>query len=889
MSLVEELFVEQSEALSQQLKQIQLLESKQQLGAENVGESAITKVSVHKFGGSSLKSAAAINQVTSIIEQNCTAGDLVILSAMGNTTDLLFDLVSRYQQAQDNDELFTPDCTAVTAYQQEVIEALLPTDIASALITQLQDDIQRIHFLLSRSLAWETLNQDDIIAYGELWSTRVVCAALQHRGVANQRVDSRDFIHTAAQQPCVNKNSPAGAQIDWDKSQHTFDAWLVELSNEAKGSVAIVSGYIATNPQGSTTTLGRNGSDFSATIVAKLANAKMVYLWTDVNGVYSADPNLFCDTKVIPVLGLNEANALASLGSPVFHEKTLRPLQQGNIPIRIRNAQIGSDKCADSGEDKNTGTLILTQPVKWQGAKTLALKQSVCLFSIKWHNRLLVAEFNDQLASALAHQQIVSYCWLAEEGTLKFCVSDADQQRVEGLLAKVERSCQLTFQTHLSIISLVGSELLQQGKHLGSYFSLIQQSNKQVLHYHYDTNGAISAIVNDKRPIALVSLIHKAIFTNNQANSEFNEVFETTQNQAVINLVLLGYGNIGRKLTDILSQQLGLINSRAKSKIQLVAVANSTNYIFDAQGLELDVVDQALAASSHKTVDIEHSLLAIDDQQLAIVDVTASQDVANLYETFFSKGRDVISASKLGITLPHTDYAQLLQLAKSNHSQWLSNVTCGAGLPIQQSISDLVLSGDKINSVSGLFSGTLSWILNRYDGKTPFSSVVAQAKKLGLTEPDPRDDLSGKDVQRKLLIIARTMGLTLDLEQIRLTPLIPEHFLALSAEDFAAASDELDQYMQQKWQQANEQNMKLCYSGQLNFTQLQGELQLQEAEVGLSFRKVTDPLTNVSPADNIVVIHSDWHRSNPLIIRGPGAGINVTAAGIVADIIKLAS
>ena len=274
---------------------------------------------------------------------------------------------------------------------------------------------------------------------------------------------------------------------------------------------------------------------------------------------------------------------------------------------------------------------------------------------------------------------------------------------------------------------------------------------------------------------------------------------------------------------------------------------------------------------------------------LFVVDVTASQDVANLYETFFSKGRDVISASKLGITLPHTDYAQLLQLAKSNHSQWLSNVTCGAGLPIQQSISDLVLSGDKINSVSGLFSGTLSWILNRYDGKTPFSSVVAQAKKLGLTEPDPRDDLSGKDVQRKLLIIARTMGLTLDLEQIRLTPLIPEHFLALSAEDFAAASDELDQYMQQKWQQANEQNMKLCYSGQLNFTQLQGELQLQEAEVGLSFRKVTDPLTNVSPADNIVVIHSDWHSSNPLIIRGPGAGINVTAAGIVADIIKLAS
>lgn len=856
MNLAESIF-DQNAAL---LRQTQLNEHKTEHPA------------VHKFGGSSLGSSDAINQVATIIAQNCHANDLIILSAMGDTTDLLFELVSKCQGRQTR-ETYKPDCAKVSQYQRDIIYGLFPGRESSTLVSDLDNDIQRIEFLLSRAIEGQTFNQDDVISYGELWSTRVVSAVLKHRGIDCQRVDSRDFIHVARPQQCKDNIQNGDSAINWQKTRQAF----ARFNEEFGGKLSVITGYIATDHEGNTITLGRNGSDFSATIVAKLTSARMVYLWTDVNGVFSADPNLFSQTKVIPLLGLNEANALASLGTPVFHEKTLKPLQDANIPIRIRNAS--------SEVQENSGTLILTQPVKWQGAKTIALKEAVCLFSIKWHNAASHDELCETLANIIGRLQIPTYCWLNENLTLNFCVREQDQTTVAKILTqkKTGEGCQFSVKKDLSIISLVGYELLQHGEHLSAYFSLIQQSQKGVLLYHYDTNGAISTVINDSHPVQLVSLIHQAIFDNPQ-NSKNN----LSAGQQV-SLVLVGFGNIGRKLTDILATQMARINSRSKTKLKVVAISNSSRYIFDASGLDLNLAEQSLVDSTLLSQDIEQDLQKVSDSQLAIVDVTASQAVTDQYTEYFSKGRHIISANKLGLTLPTGQYDKLSRLAQSNDCKWLSNVTCGAGLPIQRSIEELCLSGDQIKAVDGVFSGTLSWILSNYDGKTSFSKVVEQAKVLGLTEPDPRDDLSGKDVQRKLLIIARTMGLTLDLEQIELAPLIPLEYLELSAEAFAQCYGEIDLYMQKKWQQAHAQGLKLCYCGELAFTNKDGELSLREARVGLSFREASDPLVSICAADNIAVIRSDWHDSNPLIIRGPGAGINVTAAGIVADLIKLTS
>lgn len=823
--------------------------------------------SVHKFGGSSLESAEAINRVVDIIEQNCQAKDLIILSAMGKTTDMLFELVNAHIAGATSVE-----SSKLRNYQQGVIRALLPQTAAQPLLDELGADLQRIEFLLSHANQEQPFNADDVICYGELWSTRVVTAVLRHRNVDCQRVDSRDFVYVADPEQVKDRCPSEDTVINWPKSRQAFARW----SEEFGGKLSVVTGYIATDHNGNTATLGRNGSDFSATIVAKLISAGMVYLWTDVNGVFSADPNRFNQTKVIPLLGLNEANALANLGTPVFHEKTLKPLQDANIPVRIRNSQAATEE--------NAGTLILTQPVKWQGAKTLALKEAVCLFSIKWHNLELHDELCQKLKQLLVGLQISSYCWLSENQALNFCVREQDQTAVAKLLTrkKVGDGCQFSVNKDLSIISLVGYELLQHGEHLSAFFSLIQQSQKGVLLYHYDTNGAISAVVNDRHPVQLVSSIHSAIFAN--AGDDKN----TLPVQSGISVVLTGYGNIGRKLVDILSERLPLINRRAKNKLKVVGISNSKRYIFDAQGLDLSRADELLSQSDKHASDIERDLQLINDTQLAIVDVTSSSKVANDYFEHFNKGRHVISASKLGHTLPVTQYEKLVELAEGNNSRWLGNVTCGAGLPIQQSIQDLCLSGDKIQTIEGVFSGTLSWLLSTYDGKSSFTDVVARAKALGLTEPDPREDLSGKDVQRKLLIIARTMGLTLDLEQIELTPLLPLDFLELSEQAYADSAAEVDAYMQEKWQQADAQGLRLCYSGELVFAEVGGKVSLREARVGLSFREASDPLVNIAPADNIAVIKSNWHDANPLIIRGPGAGIEVTAAGIVSDLIKLA-
>jgi aspartokinase/homoserine dehydrogenase 2 len=854
MNLVDSV-IDQNAAL---LKQTQLLE-------EKAGHPA-----VHKFGGSSLRCARAIKQVANIIEQNCYPNDFIILSAMGNTTDLLFDLVSTCQGRQQSAE-FKPDCSAVRDYQQGIISDLLAPGDAQALINELQNDIQRIEFLLSRAICGQPFNPADVIGYGELWSTRVVCAVLQERSINCQRVDSRDFIYVVDENSTPERQSKANALIDWQKSQTLFGRCQSDFTN----SLAVISGYLASNNQGETVLLGRNGSDFSATIVAKLAVAKMVYLWTDVNGVFSADPNQFSQTKVIPLLGLNEATALANLGTPVFHEKTLKPLQDANIPIRIRNSQ--------AGVQDNSGTLILTQPVKWQGAKTITLKESVCLFSIKWANSAQHELLNEALASIINQQQISTHCWLSDNQTLNFCVPERSQTAVAKILTQQQtgESCQFSVNKDLSIISLVGYELLQHGEHLSAYFSLIEQSQKGVLMYHYDTNGAISAVVNDKHPVQLVSSIHQAIFVNTAGDRSALSAKKT------LSLVLVGCGNIGRKLVDILSNQLDNINRRAKNQLKVVGISNSKRYIFDADGVNLETAEQALLGSTLKSVDIEQDLQSIGDSQIVIVDVTASSVVTEQYSSHLDKGRHIVSANKLGLTLPTGQYDKLRHLAATNHCQWLSNVTCGAGLPIQQSIEDLCIAGDQIKSIDGIFSGSLSWILSQYDTTTAFSEVVDEAKAIGFTEPDPRDDLSGKDVQRKLLIIARTMGLSLDLEQIQLSPLIPAEFLSLPADEFAKCRTELDLHMQQKWQQANAQGLKLCYCGELSFKQDGDKTVLVEGRVGLSFRAADDPLVGICAADNIAVIRSDWHDSNPLIIRGPGAGINVTAAGIVTDLIKL--
>lgn len=822
-------------------------------------------ISVHKFGGSSLQDADAISRVVTIIAQKCGPSDIVVLSAMGKTTDLLINLVeqsrSRSQRAGT-----TPEIDEVRAYQLAIIDDVLPQKKATLLGCELESDLQRIEFLLSH-IDDGQFNSADIIGYGELWSTRLVCAALLERKINCYRADPRDFIYT---------NDIDSDLIDWQKSQLLFD----RCKSDFKEALVVTCGYIASDSHGNTVTLGRNGSDFSATIVAKLTKAKMVHLWTDVNGVFSGDPKMITDTKVIPVLGVHEANSIARLGTSVFHEKTLGPLRQFQIPIYIGNCKI-----ALTETDNSNGTLIMPKGEIQSGAKTVAYKQSVCLFKIKWQTAALFEHLSANLKRLLTQNSIPHYCWNDIGGELKFCVLSENHTQVAKLLTRKEvgEGCEFSVDNDLTIISIVGHELLSHGEHLSKYYSHIERSKNRIYLHHYDGEGAVSTVLKNNKPLNLVRDIHADIFVANtrQISSEQNQVY----------VAIYGCGNIGRELLRILERRLEVINSRVSQKIIVVAICNSRHFIFNESGINLNSADELLTLKDKDSINsvrnLEGHLDGIKQGRVCIVDVTASGDVSANYGHHFIKGRHIISASKLALTLPRENYNRLESLAQTNDCQWLSNVSCGAGLPIAQCISDLALSGDKLKSIEGVLSGSLSWILTQFDGTKSFSKVVREAKALGLTEPDPRDDLSGKDVQRKLLIIARTLGISLDLDKIQLSPLIPAKYFELDEQAFSQCDDEIDLFMKDKWKHAKEQGMKLCYGAEIKFGRERENLSLLEASVGLSFRSITDSMVGISAADNIVVIRSDWHNDNPLIIRGPGAGIEVTAAGIISDLVRL--
>ena len=825
-------------------------------------------VCVHKFGGSSLKDAKAILQVVSIIDRECGPNDVVVLSAMGKTTDLLIDVVKKYSSL-DSACPVEPDVEAIRHYQYKVIDDVLSETKAILLRRELDIDVQRIEYLLSH-IDDKDFNRADIIGFGELWSTRLICAALSECNITCYRADSRDFIYTTDKEACADI-------IDWEKSQLLFDSCKSEFGN----NLVVTCGYIASGSAGNTVTLGRNGSDFSATIIARLAKAKMVYLWTDVNGVFSGDPRVIADTKAISVLGIHEANSIAKLGTSVFHEKTLKPLWQSQIPVRIANCN------AALTEPNIKGTLVIPKDESELGAKTVAYKESVCLFKIKWQTPSLNSYLHSVLKRLLVFRIIPYFCWDDNGDELSFCVLSSDHKQVAKLLTRKEvgESCEFSVNNGLSIISLVGHELLTHGKDLSKYYSHIESSKSEIFAYHYDGEGAVSTVMKHDDALSLVRDIHQDIFVSN-AQQLRNE-------RQTMNLVIYGSGNIGKELLNILDGRLERINKQLSQKITVVAICNSRHFIFDSNGLDLPnaVEKLSLKDSNEDTTSsvyyLEERIQSLDQGKVCIVDVTASMDVTNSYTQHFSKGRHIISAGKLALTLSQEKYEQLISVAEANRCEWLSNVSCGAGLPIQQCIKDLNLCGDRIKSIEGVLSGSLSWILSKFNGLTSFSTIVRQAKELGLTEPDPRDDLSGKDVQRKLLIIARTLGVKLDLDKIQLSPVIPAKYFELSAHEFSNCDEEIDLFMKDKWKHASEQNMKLCYGAEIKFGRQGEELSFLEANVGLSFRPKDEPMVMLEAADNIVVVRSDWHDINPLIIRGPGAGVEVTAAGIVSDLIKL--
>ncbi|TRX57869.1 bifunctional aspartate kinase/homoserine dehydrogenase II [Thalassomonas sp. M1454] len=778
------------------------------------------EISVHKFGGSSLANAQCIERVVAILKDNANLSDLVVVSANGKTTDQLFALL-----ANDNDESeFNQQLELVLANQQQLISELLSGQNEHELLSALSADIDQIK--LWRSNIELAAQRNNLLAFGEVWSARLLAKVISTKICPANAIDARQVYIL---------DSTNNFQLDESLSQQNL------VNKKVTGQLNILTGFIASDEQGRAQTLGRNGSDFSATIAAHLLNASNTVLWTDIDGIYSADPRVVPNARKLHRLENSVAKELGRLGNPVLHANTLNPLATHNIHLHV----------ASSFAPTITGTEI--------GAFGEIAKQEI---SVTHNNDLLYIHSDEFTADILAQIEL-------RFQPLYQCVDQTcvvlSQQFVDLALQYLEQQ-QLSFsQKPVSLIAVVGYNIASRGEIKARFKRAL--TGEPIAKFVGSENGhSLLAFFDDACSVEFVNKVH-------------NKVTKDTRN---IGLVVAGLGNIGQRFLEMLPAQLTRVH--ALENVHLVGLATSKKALINTDGIDAKHAVELFSEQS-KNYDNKQLVQWLEHHpydELVLVDITPSSAFSDLYHDFFEQGIHVISANKSAGASDPENYHNLLAKMELSKSKWLVNATVGAGLPINYALNDLKQSGDVIEEISGIFSGTLSLLFANFDGSVPFSELLIDALEQGFTEPDPRDDLSGLDVQRKLLILARLAGYDLALEDIACENLVPEFAQKLELSEFLARANELDSYYGDKLAQAQQQNGCLRYIAR--FIDVDNKI---SARVGLEILPNDHAFANLTPCDNVFLLKSAWYQDNPLIIRGPGAGRDVTAGGLHSDLVNL--
>ncbi|WP_341502255.1 bifunctional aspartate kinase/homoserine dehydrogenase II [Gallaecimonas sp. GXIMD4217] len=734
---------------------------------------------VHKFGGSSLASVDCYRRVAELVRSHGGRQDLVVVSAAGNTTDLLLAL--------------TPaSLSALADYQHQLLQAVAEPAQRLALAELLDQDLLAIAAAL-KSGEWDP---DWLLAFGEIWSARLLGALL-----GCDWLDARRWL-----------------RIDLLPDITESRRLLLECLGQA---LTVVTGFIGVDGAGATRTLGRNGSDYSAALLAQCLQATSVTLWTDVAGIYTADPGQLEGAYAIANLAGTVATELARLGSPVLHPRTLSALELSRQHLHIRS----------SFAPFEAGTRIGTG----HGGR--------CPGSLTWRTDILCGHWQQPDADERAAIQASALAVQEDQAGLRAYFTELPQELIPDQLERV------------TLLGLVGQQLdwdCPAGRRLQTL-----AKDHEPLGFHQGRAGsALYCFVRQAPALEELAELHDRLFA--------------------VGVVVLGLGNIGSSWLDGFAGQLG-------DRLRLFGLVNSRRACFLREGIEPGRWRQTLASRGQARTDGD--LLAAFKEapfaHLLVLDLTASAAVAACYPQWLAAGVHLISANKQAGSAPLEQFDQLQVTLRQSGRRWFYNTTVGAGLPVQSAIRDLAGCGDQVLGVAGIFSGTLCWLFQQYDGSRPFSTLVRQAHGEGITEPDPRDDLNGLDAARKLLILARESGLRLELADVTVESLVPEPLAGLDREAFFERLDELDGPVSRALAEAREQGRVLRYVARLE----QGPDGLR-ARVGLEALEPAHAFAELTPGDNIFAIRSRYYDANPLIIRGPGAGREVTAAGVQSDVLQ---
>ena len=807
---------------------------------------------VLKFGGTSVGTVERLSHVKMIVE-SCTEPVIVVVSALGGITD---KLINTAQLAAKGDVSYLELYAHIVERHNSVIDGIVPKEKqldVKSIVNPLLEELGNIYrgVSLIKDLSERTL--DIIVSYGERLSSVIISRIIDKA----QHYDSRNFIKTEKQ---FGKHI-----LDNEETQRLIHATFDNNNFE----VAIVPGFISSNANGDITNLGRGGSDYTAAILAATLDASILEIWTDVDGFMTADPRVINNTYVIDHLSFIEAMELCNFGAKVIYPPTIYPVFHKNIPIRIKN----------TFNHTAPGTLISEQRPSAEGKaiKGISSINDTCLITVSGLGMVGIVGINARIFNALAKNGVSVFLvsQASSENNTSFAVKNADadlavqvlQEEFAAELLSGELS-EITPERNLATVAIVGENMKHTTGIAGKLFNTLGRNGISIIACSQGASETnISFVIDLKNLRKALNVIHDSFFLSE------------TQ---VLNLFIVGVGTVGRHLLQqIRGQQDKLLKNKALS-LKVVGISNSKKCIFNREGIDIDNYQQLLAEAEIDATPqrIKEEVINMNIFNSVFVDCTASPDIAALYDDLLSHNINVVAANKIAASSEYSNYAKLKRIARKKDVKFLFETNVGAGLPIINTINNLINSGDKILNIEAVLSGTLNYIFNVLSKETPLSKAIVLAREAGYSEPDPRIDLSGKDVVRKLVILAREAGYKVEQDDVERNLFVPEKYFEGTVDDFLKNISDLDAEFEQKRIDA------ALHDEHFRFV---ARLENGKVEVGLQTVNSTHPFYSLEGSNNVILLTTDRYNEYPMVIKGYGAGADVTAAGVFADIISIAN
>lgn len=808
---------------------------------------------VLKFGGTSVGSPDNIQKVIAVVAKQAQEEQIaVVVSAIGGITNQLIlvgnlasqkdsSYVTVFQRIKDVHLSFTKE---LTGNDPETLQE----------VTQLMKDLEALleGIFLIHELSPKTI--DKLTAFGELTSSIIITAAFKNQNLVARRKDTRELIGT--------DSTHTKAIVQYEQTNEAIKAYFKEEDTR----ITILPGFIARSATGETSTLGRGGSDFTAAIIAAALDANALEIWTDVSGMYSANPKMVKQARPIQHISYHEAMELSHFGAKVLYPPTIAPVMQKDIPMYIKNTldPEASGTCiSKEGNGKNT-------PIK--GISHIG---DIALLTLEGTGMVGISGISKRFFETLSLLDIsvIMITQASSEHSICIGITQEDAKRAkkaidttfayEIALLKIDP---VHIEKDLAIIALVGERMKSHQGISGKMFSTLGKNNVNI--------RAIAQGASEKNISAVIASkdVKKAL------NSLHERFFEDQRKQ--LNLFIMGVGNVGSKLLAQIKQQQEYLSENLNLNLRVIGLSNSRTMCFNEEGI--DLTDWQSTLKDGKKADVvrfRESVINLNIRNSVFVDVTANEAVAMSYAEYLRSSIAVVACNKIASASEMENYSLLKRLSRKYNAPYLFETNVGAGLPIIDTLQNLIASGDQITKIQAVLSGSLNFVFNNFKPGSSFHDVVQQAKEEGYTEPDPRIDLSGVDVARKILILARESGLTLELEDIVNTPFLTEKNLnSTDVPNFFETLKEDASHFEAMVSAASEKGERLKYVAQLEHG---------KASVGLQSVESESPFYQLEGKDNIVLFYTQRYPDQPLIVKGAGAGADVTASGLFSDIIRL--